>query len=1189
MILRLILFELRFWLRQPLLWIFLGMGFAFACLLAVFEGGGVGSEGMVHVNAPSHVYELYANLAFLWLPMVTAFVNATAIRDIAYHTSDIVYSTVVTKRQYVLGRFTGSTLVALLPTLGISLGLIVGSWIPYGDPIRFGPNDPLVHAQAFLWFAVTSILFQSTVMFAVATVVRSTAASFVTSIALVVLNVIATAYATDVENTWLATLLDPFGNQALDEVMRYWSVHESNTRLLPLTGALLWNRLLWLGIALLVFTAGYLRFSFTERKHAGTIIDPVEGAFGVQRSGVPTVDQRHSGSSHVQRLLSLIASDLRSVFRTPVFWMIVCLGLLMTMITLSEVSSGFGNHSWPVTYNVVEMLRGISLLFVMVLITFYGGELVHRDRDNGLEGIMNALPVRSMSVLLSKWSTLVIIGLFVLSLMSCIGVVTQLVQGYHRIQPGLYITGFILPGLITFAFWSMIAIAIQVVVDNKYMGFGLFVVLFATNALIWRFLKIESNLVVLYGAPRLLYSDMNGFGPFLLPWAFFRTYWLSFASVVFFVGGLFVVRSGETSWRWRIRIARQRLRGSWKLGVALLGAWLLLMGVGFYNTRILNEPRSDEQGEELQVAYERAYRGYAELALPHITAVDVTVQLSPRSREVGHEATITLTNKGLLDVDTLWFSLPDHFRTEIRVPGAQLVLDDSIRYQRMFRLDRPLALGDSIVIGISGSWRPRGFGNDVEFLQVAENGTFLNNQEMLPTIGYQPELELTEQGARRKHGLPPNKRMPELSDDIRARGSNTIMRYADHIRFACTIATDPDQIGIAPGTLIKEWQENGKRWFRYVSDAPILNFWAVVSGRYEVSRAQAGAVSLEVFHHPEHETNVPRMLEGMRDAISYATEHFGPYPHKVARIIEFPRYRRFAQSFPATMPYSEAIGFITDLRDTTRIDLVYYVVAHEMAHQWWGHQVIGPRMQGTTMMVESMAQYTALMVVEKRYGRNAMRKFLVYERDNYLRQRSQETIGELPLMKVEGQQSVHYNKGSVVLYMLKDLIGEDRMNGAYRSFIDSFAYRGAPYPTTFDLHRALREHTPDSLRYLLEDGLWNITFYRNAITGATAQRNPDGSWKVEVTISCAKVHADPQGKEIEVPMNDLLDISLLRSPGAWKKNDDAVLLQQRCKLGSGVNVVSFTLPEQPFEVVLDRDGLFFDRELKDNVLRVTDQ
>ena len=207
-----------------------------------------------------------------------------------------------------------------------------------------------------------------------------------------------------------------------------------------------------------------------------------------------------------------------------------------------------------------------------------------------------------------------------------------------------------------------------------------------------------------------------------------------------------------------------------------------------------------------------------------------------------------------------------------------------------------------------------------------------------------------------------------------------------------------------------------------------------------IARANAGPVALEVYHHPGHGINVQRMLKAMSDAVAYASAQFAPYQHRSARIVEFPRYRRFAQSFPGTMPYSEAIGFITDLRDTARIDMVYYVVAHEVAHQWWGHQVIGPRMQGATMLNESMAQFTALMVLEKEYGRGAMRRFLKYERDSYLRGRGSEGIGEQPLMRVENQQYIHYNKGSVVLYGLRDFLGEERMNAGLRHFVDSFTF-----------------------------------------------------------------------------------------------------------------------------------------------------
>lgn len=1172
MISRLILFELRFWFRQPLLWVFLGLAFAFACALAVFESGGVGSPGMVHVNSPRHVFELYANLAFLWLPMVTAFVNATAIRDFAHRTSDIVFSTVVTRRQYLFGRFLGSMLVALVPTLGISAGLVVGSWIPYGDAIRFGPNSWAVHGQAFMWFAVSSIAFQSAVMFAVATFVRSTAAAFLTSIVLVVLNVIATAYATEVDNAWLASLLDPFGTEALDEVTRYWSVHDSNTALLPLVGALTWNRLLWLGIAAVGFALGYWRFSFTERR-TGMRPTADEENRGPTSAELPPVRLEHGGCSSARRFARLLRADLSSIFGSAVFWIIIGLGLLMCLVALSEVNQAFGNRSWPVTYNVAELLRGLSMLFIVVIITYYSGELYWRDRDIGLDGIAHALPVRSRWRILAHLAALIALGGFVLVLMTLAGMATQMAMGYTRLQPGLYIASFIGPGLVAFAFWSLLALTIQMLVHHKYAGFGLFIVLFAVNTLIWRFLKVESNLLVLYGAPKLWYSDMNGFGPFLAPWLFFKAYWLAFGSVLFFAGALYLVRGGETTWCWRSRIAGGRLRRSWLEGALLAGVWLLLLGFGYYNTRILNETHTRQDAEALQVDYERTYKPLANTPLPHITAVDITIDLDPAERVLDYHADVTLTNKGDRPVDTLWFSLPDRLKIRFEIPGGTDILNDTARFVRMFRLGKALAAGDSIRIGIASHWQQRGFGNDVDFLQFVENGTFINNNELLPFIGYQPDAELTDPGARRKHGLPPNRRMDALSDLPEARRFSSVMPYADHIRFACTISTAPDQVAIAPGELKREWKEGGKRWFRYESASPIFNFWSVLSARYTVVKEMADGVTLEVYHHPGHGINVQRMLKSLRDAIGYASASFSPYQHTVARIIEFPRYRRFAQSFPGTMPYSEAIGFITDLRDTSRIDMVYYVVAHEVAHQWWGHQVLGPRMQGATMMNESLAQYTALMVLEKEYGRRAMRRFLNYERDAYLRGRGKEGIGEQPLMRVENQQHIHYNKGSVVMYRLRDYLGEERMNAGLRALVDSFAFRDAPYPTALDLYRCLDAVAPDSLRYLLADGLANITFYRNAVASAKAERNADGSWSVTAAIRCAKLYADSLGKETEAPMNDWLDVAVVHEGGE---------VMQRLRLRSGENVVQLVVPRKPKAVVIDPDHLFFDREAEDD-------
>ncbi len=60
-----------------------------------------------------------------------------------------------------------------------------------------------------------------------------------------------------------------------------------------------------------------------------------------------------------------------------------------------------------------------------------------------------------------------------------------------------------------------------------------------------------------------------------------------------------------------------------------------------------------------------------------------------------------------------------------------------------------------------------------------------------------------------------------------------------------------------------------------------------------------------------------------RQSFEYYTHELrSPYTQKEARIIEFPRVASFAQAFPGTMPYSEVIGFIANLKNPDDIDKV---------------------------------------------------------------------------------------------------------------------------------------------------------------------------------------------------------------------------------------------------------------------------
>src|SRR5262249_47689825 len=269
------------------------------------------------------------------------------------------------------------------------------------------------------------------------------------------------------------------------------------------------------------------------------------------------------------------------------------------------------------------------------------------------------------------------------------------------------------------------------------------------------------------------------------------------------------------------------------------------------------------------------------------------------------------------------------------------------------------------------------------------------------------------------------------------------------VDISTVISTAPDQIAIAPGSLVREWRQDGRRYFEYKLDHPSINSYSFLSANYEVARDDWNGIKLEVYYLKEQPWNVPRMMNAMKRSLDYYIKNFGPYEHKEARIVEFPRVARFAQEFPGTMPYSESIGFIANLNHPDDIDNVFYVVAHEMGHQWWGEQVVPAKMEGATLLDETLAQYSALMVMEKEYSRDLMRKFLKYEMEGYLRSRGQERLKERPLLTVEyDQRYIHYGKGSVALYYMKEMIGEEAVNRALRKLIRQYAYGPPPYPTS---------------------------------------------------------------------------------------------------------------------------------------------
>ena len=493
--------------------------------------------------------------------------------------------------------------------------------------------------------------------------------------------------------------------------------------------------------------------------------------------------------------------------------------------------------------------------------------------------------------------------------------------------------------------------------------------------------------------------------------------------------------------------------------------------------------------------------------------------------------------------------------------------------------------GERRTISFTTERAQRGFRNSGNETRVVPNGTFVNNGEFAPLLGMERIGLLQDRAKRRKYGLPVEQRMPKLGDAA-SRQFNYLRHDADFVTADITVSTVADQTPIAPGYMVSDVTRDGRRTARFVTESPVMPFFSVQSARYEVSRETYKGIDIAVYYDPRHPWNVERMKTGAKASLDYFQANFSPYQVRQLRFLEFPAYEDFAQAFANTMPWSENLGFIADYRDTSKIDMVTYIGAHEIGHQWWAHQVIGADQQGSTALSETLAQYSALMVMKRMYGEDQIRKFLKFELDSYLRARGGDPLEELPLYRVEDQGYIHYRKGSLVMYRLQREIGEAAVNRALQRILRIHAFNGAPYPTSIDLISALRAEAPADKQDLITDLFQKITLYDIQTRSVAVKKRTDGRFDVTLTVKARKLYADGKGKETEAPLDEVLDVGLFTAmPGDKAFTSKDVVTMAKRPIRSGAQTLTFTVDREPRYAGVDPYNYLIDRNSDDNVAK----
>jgi hypothetical protein len=1189
-------FEFRYQLRSPVFWVGCAIFFLLTFGAVTVDQIQIGSLGNVKVNAPFAILQTLGIMSLFAVFVHVAMVAGAVIRDDETGFAPLIRSTRLGKGAYLGGRFIGSASAAFLVLACMPLAVLVGSAMPWLDPAEVGPFRAGDYLYALFVWALPTMAVVAAAFFALATVTRSMMWTYVAAVALLVGYFVTRGLLRDQQyDTW-AALLDPFGLSALGITTRYWTATERNTLLPPLAGLLLANRLLWLGVAAALFALAWQRFRFAEPGASGGEAKKAKGPAAADSrppatrlSALPAARQQGAGWA---QLWALTRHDMGFVFKSPAFFVLLAIGVLNAGGAAWFTNEWYGSGSYPVTRLMVQALQGAFTIMPIIIAIYYGGELVWRDRERRLHEIVDATAAPDWAHLVPKIAA--ITGVLAATGLVAVftGMAVQLAKGWTTLEPLHYALWLWWPTLVLALQLAVLSVFVQVLVPQKFIGWGL-MLLQLVAAVAMATAGFEHNLYNYGGTSPVPLSDMSGMARFWVGALWFQLYWSAFALVLAVLAFALWRRGVTTALRPRLRLLGPRLRGPAGVlgGVALLtvagsGAWI------FHNTNRLNVYLPTPAREAQLAEAERALLPLEKLPLPRITAVKLDVDLYPREARAVTRGQYTVENKTATPIEQLVIQWnPQLQMDELELPGATLAQTwgpaDAPWTVRRYTLQPALQPGEVRTLKFVTTLQERGFTNGAPLTRIVENGSFLDNGEIAPMLGIDRNVFLKDRSKRRQQGLPPDLRPAKLEDDS-ARQQHMLRADSDWVTAEIRVTTDADQTPIAPGQTVSDVVGDGRRTVLFRPDAPINHFFSIQSARYAVARDTLGDIQLAVYHHPGHAFNVERMLKAMKASLALFGEVFSPYQFKQARIIEFPSYADFAQAFANTIPYSENIGFLAKLSDPAKIDIATYVTAHEIAHQWWAHQIIPANQQGATMLVESFAQYSALLVMEQIYGREQMRRFLRYELDRYLRARGGEVVEELPLARVENQPYIHYQKGSLAMYWLKEVVGVDVVNAALAELLKQYAFKSAPYPNSRDFLAILRAKAGPQHEALIVDLFETITLWDVKVTEARAKKRPDGRFDLTLKTTARKFRADGQGVETEVPLDEAFDVGAFKlEPGQPGFDAGAVIAMQRLPVKSGEQTLTLVVDVAPAWAGVDPYNKRIDRNSGDNGVAVT--
>jgi ABC-2 type transport system permease protein len=1165
-------FELAYQLRRKATWFF------FAVFLLPLFGQTLGQmtqaqDGEALFNAPIVLAQSAAWMSLVAVLIIAAVAGDAATRDIQLRVDALMHTSPLGRPAYLGGRFLGVfILMALLLTVVPLASLVFPFLHPDFVAELAGPTRPAAYLQAYLLVTVPNAFVATALLFALATLVRHILGAWIGALLVAGGTLFSAQILGPRFGHWtLATFLDPAGATGLQMMKAMWSPLDVNARLIGVQPALLMNRGLWITLAVAALGLAYSRFHWAgidasarpwRRSRGHVDLDRASAGTGGP-AGVRTLPARPAVRRDFGRLASVrqtmaVSRDSLRELITGWTWLLIP-GLILLILTAPAMLGHLGVPFVPTTDRVLGTFRG-PVNDIRILLALLAGELVWRDRDAKMQGLADAAPVANTVRLVGQLLGLWFVTLALHGLLMVAGVAIQVGRGVYDFEPAVYLQILFGLDLAQSLVFGLLALSVHVLVNHKHVGHLVLLLLVITMNGLAAQLGIEHPLLVYGTDSGWRYSRISGFDPFLGPVLLFKLYWAAWTLVLAILAWCFWMRGVNAGFGERVRIARWRFtRTTAGLTAAAFTSVLLVGGFIFYNTNILNAYRSSGETAERRAEYERQYRRHEGVPQPHVTATELHVDLYPHRRAADVRGVFTLENRTTRPIDVIHVAMSDKVQTRGVVFDRPVRIghhDDELGHH-VYGLDEALAPGATLRMTWSVHHAPRGFSARRIDAAVVRNGSFIPMHEWMPHIGYREWAELTDVPQRMRHGLPERPANASLHD-VQARHDS---RGQGRVDLKVIVGTAADQIAVAPGALRRTWQRGDRRYFEYVTNAPVAPGYAIFSADYATWKGRAGDVALEILHHPAHDLNADRMMRSMQASLEQYERRFGPYPYDVLRMVEYPSSDGTLHAAAGNIWYQELFSLLDPAADAREIDVPFAVVAHEVAHQF---QPPLARVEGRGLLSEAFAWYAAFGVIEDEYGPEHLERFLGMMREAYDAPRSRAGV---PLLRATDWFD-SYRRGPAALYALQAYVGREKVDLAWRRLIDAHRSGEPPLATSLDLYRELQAVTPDSLHGLLGDLFERNTIWELETSGMAIQPIDGGRWRVTVDVSARKTVVDEDGRETEVPMDDPVEVGVYGEPtnGASRGK---TLHRQMHRVRSGAQHITVEVAGRPAEAAID--------------------